>query len=437
VVREATEVRDEGHVVNMVGMVIEARGPNVTVGDHCEVLSADRKTSTPAEVIGFRKNRVLLMPLAECHGVGPGHLVVARGGQFMAQVGEHLLGRVLNGLGEPIDGQGALSGGERVSIHAQPNNPMERRAIADPLYTGVRAIDGLTTCGKGMRMGIFAGSGVGKSVLLGMMARNTSADVNVIALIGERGREVKEFVEHDLGPEGLSRSVVVAVTSDQSPVLRIHGAKLAATMAEYFARQGKDVMFMMDSVTRFAMAHREIGLAAGEPPATKGYTPSTFAALPKLLERSGIFGERGSITGFYTVLVEGDDMDEPVADHVRSILDGHVVLSRALSAQNHFPAIDVLTSVSRLMRQVCTPDQVKWSGQIRDVLATMAEAQDLINIGAYAAGSNPRIDRAIRCIDEVRTFLRQKVDEKTQPESMWAQLGAIVEKAASLSAKQV
>jgi len=312
---------------------------------------------------------------------------------------------------------------------------MERRSISEPLYTGVRAIDGLITCGKGVRMGIFAGSGVGKSVLLGMMARNTAADVNVIALIGERGREVKEFVERDLGPEGLSRSVVVAVTSDESPVLRVHGAKLAATLAEHFAREGKDVMFMMDSVTRFAMAHREIGLAVGEPPATKGYTPSTFAALPKLLERSGIFGERGSITGFYTVLVEGDDLDEPVADHVRSILDGHVVLSRALAAQNHFPAIDVLASISRLMRQVCSPEQVLWSGQIRDMLATMADAQDLINIGAYAAGSNPRIDRALRCIEEVRAFLRQRIDEKAHPEEMWAQLAAVVQKSSAPAAK--
>ncbi len=430
VVRETSEVRGEGHVVNMVGMVIESRGPSVTVGEHCEVLNADRSISTPAEVIGFRKNRVLLMPLAECHGVGPGHLVVARGTHFTAKVGPQLLGRVLNGLGQPIDGLGPLTGDERVSIHAQPNNPMERRAINEPLYTGVRAIDGLITCGKGVRMGIFAGSGVGKSVLLGMMARNTQADVNVIALIGERGREVKEFVERDLGPEGLSRSVIVAVTSDESPVVRIHGAKLAATLAEYFAKQGKDVMFMMDSVTRFAMAYREVGLAAGEPPATKGYTPSTFAALPKLLERSGIFGERGSITGFYTVLVEGDDMDEPVADHVRSILDGHVVLSRSLASQNHFPAIDVLGSVSRLMRQVCTPEQVKLGGQIRDTMATMADAQDLVNIGAYAKGSNPKIDKALLCIEDIRTFLRQKVDEKVSPEEMWAQMSRILQGAA-------
>ncbi|NTV53119.1 MAG: hypothetical protein HGA76_08935, partial [Candidatus Firestonebacteria bacterium] len=268
VVQDTAEVRDEGHVVNMVGMVIEARGPNVTVGDHCEVLSADRKTSTPAEVIGFRKNRVLLMPLAECHGVGPGHLVVARGGQFAAQVGEHLLGRVINGLGEPIDGLGAFPAGERVSIQAQPNNPMERRSISEPLYTGVRAIDGLITCGKGVRMGIFAGSGVGKSVLLGMMARNTSADVNVIALIGERGREVAEFLHRELGEEGLRRSVVVVATSDLASLIRIKASFMATTIAEYFRDRGMDVMLLMDSVTRLATAQREIGLAIGEPPTT-------------------------------------------------------------------------------------------------------------------------------------------------------------------------
>lgn len=419
-------VREEGRVTNIVGTVIEARGPAVTVGEQCDLLGSERQLLTRAEVIGFRKNRVLLMPLGERQGIGPGNVVVARGKHFTVQAGPQLLGRVVNGLGEPIDRLGPITGGEAVSIHAQPNNPMERKPITQPLYTGVRAIDGLLTCGKGMRMGIFAGSGVGKSVLLGMMARHTQADINVIALIGERGREVLEFVERDLGPEGLRRSVVVAVTSDESPVLRIHGALLAASVAEYFARQGRDVMFMMDSVTRFAMAQREIGLAAGEPPTTKGYTPSTFAALPKLLERSGIFGDRGSITGFFTVLVEGDDMDEPVADHVRSILDGHIVLSRALSAQNHFPAIDVLMSISRLARQITTPEQQEWMGRFRDTLATIAEAQDLVNIGAYAKGSNPKIDRALLIIDNLRSFLKQRIDEKVSPEDMWAQMKRFV-----------
>jgi flagellum-specific ATP synthase len=426
VVRESAEVRDEGRVTNIVGMVIESRGPAISVGEGCDILDQERHHITHVEVIGFRQNRVLLMPLGDRQGIGPGSLVIARGKQFMVKAGPALLGRVIDGLGEPIDGRGPISTDEKVALHAAPNNPMQRRPIDQPLYTGVRAIDSILTCGKGVRMGIFAGSGVGKSVLLGMMARHTQADVNVIALIGERGREVKDFVERDLGPEGLQRSVVVAVTSDQSPVLRIHGAQLAASLAEYFARQGKDVLFMMDSVTRFAMAHREVGLAAGEPPATKGYTPSTFAALPKLLERSGIFGERGSITGFYTVLVEGDDLDEPVADHVRSILDGHVVLSRPLAAQNHFPAIDVLHSVSRLTRQVCTAQQQEMAGRLRNYLATMADAQDLVNIGAYVKGSNPKIDQALALNEDLQNFLRQRLDEHGSPEEMWNRMAAIL-----------
>jgi flagellum-specific ATP synthase len=424
-IENASEVRSEGRVVNIVGTVIESRGPNLTVGEQCEIISADRH-ATWAEVIGFRENRVLLMPLGDHHGIGPGSRVIARGQSFAIQAGPHLLGRILNGLGHPIDAQGALGSGETLSIHGQPNNPMQRRTITSPLYTGVRTIDGFLTCGKGGRMGIFAGSGVGKSVLLGMMARNTQADVNVIALIGERGREVREFVERDLGPEGLKRSVVIAVTSDESPVLRIHGAQLAASIAEYFARQGKDVLFMMDSVTRFAMAHREIGLAIGEPPTTKGYTPSTFAALPKLLERSGIFGDKGSITGFYAVLVEGDDMDEPVADHVRSILDGHVVLSRSLFTQNHFPAIDVLSSISRLTKMVCTPEQTAWAGRLRDCLATVKDVQDLLNIGAYVRGNNPKIDQALNVVDAIERFLIQGMGEKTLPEEMWKRLAGIV-----------
>jgi len=426
-IKQATEVRAEGRVMNVVGTVIESRGPNVTVGEQCEILDATRHQAIRAEVIGFKDNRVLLMPLEDAQGIGPGNRVIAKGHHFTVQAGEHLLGRVLNALGQPIDGLGAITGGETVSIHARPNNPMQRRTISAPLYTGIRAIDGLLTCAKGGRMGIFAGSGVGKSVLLGMMARNTQADVNVIALIGERGREVREFVERDLGADGLKRSIVIAVTSDESPVLRIHGAKLAASVAEYFARQGKDVMFMMDSVTRFAMAQREIGLAIGEPPTTKGYTPSTFAALPKLLERSGIFGEYGSITGFYTVLVEGDDMDEPVSDHVRSILDGHIVLSRALFSQNHFPAIDILSSISRLNKQVCTAEQTEKAGIIRNNLATYQEAQDLVNIGAYVQGSNPQIDTSLRVIDAIKKFLRQGIYEKVQPQEMWKQMDIIVQ----------
>lgn len=430
-IQQTSEVRAEGRIVKIVGTVIESRGPSVTVGERCEIIDQNGEAHTWAEVIGFRENQVLLMPLGDARGIGPGSRVIAKGKYFTAQVGEHLLGRVINGLGQPIDGLGALCGGEAVSIFAPPNNPMQRQSIQAPLYTGIRAIDGLLTCAKGGRMGIFAGSGVGKSVLLGMMARNTQADVNVIALIGERGREVKEFVEHDLGPEGLKRSVVIAVTSDESPVLRIHGAQLAASVAEYFARQGKHVMFMMDSVTRFAMAHREIGLAIGEPPTTKGYTPSTFAALPKLLERSGLFGERGSITGFYTVLVEGDDMDEPVSDHVRSILDGHIVLSRALFSQNHFPAIDILNSISRLSKQVCSPEQREQANNIRDLLATYFEAQDLVNIGAYVQGSNPKIDTALKVIQPIKDYLRQGLTEKILPEAVWGGVNDIIQRLAT------
>jgi FliI/YscN family ATPase len=421
----AAMVRSEGRVENIVGTVIESRGPAVAVGEQCDIITNDQGASIRAEVIGFKQENALLMPLGEKQGIGPGNRVVARGWQFTVKVGKQMLGRVLNGLGEPLDGLGPWQEEARISIHGQPNNPMERRTIREPLYTGIRAIDGLLTCGKGGRMGIFAGSGVGKSVLLGMMGRNTAADVNVIALIGERGREVKEFIERDLGPEGLARSVVVAVTSDESPVVRIHGASLAASVAEYFARLGKDVLFMMDSVTRFAMAHREIGLAIGEPPTTKGYTPSTFAALPKLLERSGLFQAHGSITGFYTVLVEGDDMDEPVADHVRSILDGHVVLSRSLFAQNHFPAIDVLNSISRLSKEVLEPRRRALPGMIRDQIATVREAQDLINIGAYVRGSNPKIDQALSVIGQIEAFLKQDLSEHTAPESVWSDLERI------------
>ncbi|MCD4813471.1 FliI/YscN family ATPase [bacterium] len=427
-VTQTADVRTEGWVINIVGTVIESKGPNVTVGEQCEISDTKRRKTIRAEVIGFKDNRVLLMPLEDAQGIGPGNRVIGKGRRFAVHAGEGLLGRVLNGLGEPIDGLGAIVGGDPVEIHARPSNPMQRQTIDSPLYTGVRAIDGILTCAKGGRMGIFAGSGVGKSVLLGMMARNTEADINVIALIGERGREVREFVERDLGEEGLKRSVVIAVTSDESPVLRIHGAQLAASIAEHFARQGKHVMFMMDSVTRFAMAHREIGLAIGEPPTTKGYTPSTFAALPKLLERSGIFNEQGSITGFYTVLVEGNDMDEPVADHVRSILDGHMVLSRSLFSQNHFPAIDILPSISRLSKQVCIPENTRKAGVLRDNLATYQEAQDLVNIGAYVKGSNKKIDTALRVIDDIKVFLKQGMDEKTEHDAMWKQMAMIADK---------
>jgi flagellum-specific ATP synthase len=380
----------------------------------------------PAEVVGFRDSRALLMPLGELRGLGPGSLIRVRRDSASLAVGNELLGRVVDAMGHPIDGRPLPFMTREMPLYALPAGPMERSKIDSPLDLGIRSINGLLTCGQGQRLGIMAGSGVGKSVLLGMMARNTRADVNVIALIGERGREVREFIERDLGEEGLARSVVVVATSDQSPLLRMRGAFVATTLAEYFCAQGKKVLLMMDSVTRFAMAMREVGLAIGEPPATKGYTPSVFATLPKLLERAGSFRGAGSITGLYTVLVEGDDMNEPIADAVRSILDGHIVLSRTLAARNHYPCIDVLTSASRVMRDITSPLHQELAGRIREILATHKEAEDLINIGAYAAGSNPRIDQAIGKIEAVNRFLRQKMTEAIDLETTLAELQALV-----------
>jgi flagellum-specific ATP synthase len=349
-------------------------------------------------------------------GVNNDSLVVLRKKASTVEVGDALLGRVLDGRGVAIDGKGPLklaSGPyEERSLYQKPAHPLEREMITEPLDLGVRAINGLLTTGKGQRVGIMAGSGVGKSVLLGMMARHTAADVNVIALIGERGREVREFIERDLGPEGMKRTVVVVSTSDKSPLLRMRGAFLATTIAEYFRDQGKDVLLMMDSVTRFCMAQREIGLSLGEPPASKGYTPSVFAVLPKLLERSGMAPKKGSITGIYTVLADGDDMDDPIVDAARSILDGHIVLSRKIAARNHFPAIDVMSSASRVMRSVIDDAHLDWAGKIREWMATYASAEDLINIGAYARGSNPRIDQAVHAHERIQAFLRQGIEEK-------------------------
>ncbi|MEJ2200777.1 MAG: FliI/YscN family ATPase, partial [Desulfuromonadaceae bacterium] len=353
----------------------------------------------------------LLMPLGELRGLGPGSLIQVRRSSSTQRVGDGLLGRVVDALGEAIDGRPLPDLEHEMPIYALPAGPLQRSKIAQPLDLGVRAINALLTCGTGQRMGIMAGSGVGKSVLLGTMARFAQADVNVIALIGERGREVGEFIERDLGPKGLARSVVVVATSDQSPLLRMRGAFVATTIAEHFCAQGKKVLLMMDSVTRFAMAMREVGLAIGEPPTTKGYTPSVFATLPKLLERAGSFKSGGSITGLYTVLVDGDDMTEPIADAVRSILDGHIVLSRQLAARNHYPAIDVLGSASRVMRDIVSPEHLKRSGELREILATYREAEDLINIGAYVSGSNPRIDRSVAKIEAVNRFLRQEMGE--------------------------
>ncbi len=415
-----------GKVTRIIGLVVEGYCPQASVGSLCELIPADEGTPIFAEVVGFRDNQALLMPLGEIRGLGPGSLIRVIRQSATIQVGNSLLGRVIDGMEEPQDGQPAPLLTEEADLYALPKNPMMRQTISEKIDLGVRAINGLLTCGLGQRMGIMAGSGVGKSVLLGMMAKYARADVNVIALIGERGREVREFIERDLGPEGLARSVIVVVTSDQSPLLRMRGAFVATTIAEFFSNQGKNVLLMMDSVTRFAMAMREIGLAIGEPPTTKGYTPSVFATLPKLLERAGSFRGQGSITGLYTVLVDGDDMTEPVADSVRSILDGHIVLSRSIAAKNHFPAIDILNSASRIMREIVSTRHTELAGKARTLMANYTEAEDLINIGAYSKGANPNIDEAIDKIDPINNFLKQNYDETSTFEEALDNLGNLL-----------
>jgi flagellum-specific ATP synthase len=412
-------VRSTGKVSQILGLTIEGDGPVVDLGEHCYIKIRDLQQPLSAEVVGFKADKVLLMPLGDMTGIGPGCEITATGKKLQVEVGEGLLGRVLDGLGNPMDERGPLLSGNFYPLEAP--NPLTRHRITTPLAVGVKVIDGLLTCGRGQRIGIFSGSGVGKSTLLGMIAKNTEADINVIALIGERGREVRDFLERDLGPEGLARSVVIVATSDQPALVRLKGALVATAVAEYFRDQGYDVMLMMDSVTRFAAAQREVGLAIGEPPTTRGYTPSVFAILPRLLERSGT-AEFGSITGLYTVLVEGDDMNEPIADAVRGILDGHIVLSRDLAHLNHYPAIDVLASVSRLMIELASAEHLAAAGVLRGLLATYRENQDLINIGAYAAGSNSRIDTAIHMIDSINGFLCQTTDEKISYNDTIAQL---------------
>lgn len=400
-----------GKVVQIVGLVIECNGPNVSMGELCYVHSHFEDVEPlPAEVVGFREGYVLLMPLGETNGIGPGCQVISAQKVLQVKVGPELLGRVIDGLGNPIDGKGPILCQKEYPIQADPPAPLERPVIKDSLYVGVRAIDGLITMGQGQRIGIMAGSGVGKSTLLSMIARNTEADISVIALVGERGREVKEFIERDLGEEGLKRSVVVVATSDKPALVRIKGALTATAIAEYFRDRGRKVVLMMDSVTRFAMAQREVGLTVGEPPATRGYTPSVFALLPRLLERAGT-SAKGSITGIYTVLVDGDDMNEPIADAVRSILDGHIVLSRNIAAQNHFPAIDVLASVSRVMSAVVPKEHMEANRKLRALMAVYKEAEDLIHIGAYVKGSSPKIDEAVQKIDAINDFLCQGVFE--------------------------
>lgn len=400
-----------GRVVQVIGLTIEAEGIAPHLGEFCRIETSHGLI--PVEVVGFRKEHTLLMPLGEMSGVQPGSRVIANRSTFQAPVGLGLLGRVVDGLGNPIDGKGPLQIDKRVPLFSAAPHPLERRAIREAMGTGVRAIDGLLPVGKGQRMGIFAGSGVGKSSLLGMIARNATSDVNVIALIGERGREVREFIEQSLGEEGLARSVVVVSTSDVAPLIRIKGAWVATAIAEYFRDVLKlDVNFMMDSVTRFAMAQREVGLAVGEPPAMKAYPPSVFTMLPRLMERTGA-GVEGTITAFYTVLVEGDDFNEPISDAVRGILDGHMMLTRALAAENHYPAIDVLHSVSRLFGQLASADHQRAAALLRESLAVYEEAKDLVNIGAYVSGSNPRIDASLLLLPHIRAFLRQDVYEPT------------------------
>jgi flagellum-specific ATP synthase len=406
-------VRHHGRVNQVIGLVIESEGPAGSIGELCHVYTTTQGPAIPAQIVGFRENKVLLMPLGAMTGIHPGSHVVASGHPPTIGVGECLLGRVLNGLGSPMDQLGALHPEERVPVLNSPPNPLQRCRIREPIGTGIRAIDGLLTVGKGQRVGIFSGSGVGKSCLLGMIARYTSADVRVIALIGERGREVREFIERDLGEEALQHSVVVVATSDVPPLVRIQGALNAITIAEHFRNRGRDVLLLMDSITRFATAQREVGLAIGEPPATRGYTPSVFELLPRFLERSGTREGAGSITGLYTVLVEADDMNDPVADSSRSILDGHIVLSRELATQAHYPAVDVLGSVSRVMNDIVGEEHLEAAMMVRDLLAAYQESRDLIEIGAYTAGSNARVDMAIRFREGILRFLRQPMSEST------------------------
>ncbi len=418
-------VEKVGRVLDVTGLVIESEGPDVPLGQVCEISSDRHRQDFMAEVVGFRGNRVLLMPLEEVSGIHPGCQVVASPRGLRIPVGKQLLGRILDGLGNPLDTHEHLKADYEAFQSGGAINPLKRQRIQDVFETGVKALDTFVPVGVGQRLGIFAGSGVGKSTLLGMLARGGSSDVNVIALVGERGRELREFIEKDLGEEGMRKSVVIISTSDQSATMRIRAAKLAIRIAEYFRDGGKNVLFLMDSVTRLAMAQREIGLAVGEPPATRGYTPSVFSLLPRLLERSGM-GENGSITAFYTVLVEGDDMNEPVSDAVRGILDGHLVLDRKLATANHFPAIDVLESVSRLVRDICSEEELNLIGEARDLLALYRKNEDLINIGAYTLRSNPKIDRAIAKFPNLMTFLKQNSAESIARSDSFAQLRSIL-----------
>ncbi|MDD5456984.1 MAG: flagellar protein export ATPase FliI [Candidatus Margulisbacteria bacterium] len=400
----------QGRIIDVSGLVIGASGPLAPVGQICRILTKYEKRTIMAEIVGFREDKILLMPLGDMAGISPGDIVESTDDSLKIAVSEALLGRVLSGLGEPMDDKPPVEPEKMISIYGVPPNPLKRKRIKQSLGVGIKAIDGCLTIGRGQRIGIFAGSGVGKSTLLGMIARNTEADINVIALIGERGREVKEFIEGSLGEKGLQRSVVIVATSDQPALIRVKGAQTATAIAEYFRDKGKSVLLMMDSITRFSMAQREIGLTIGEPPTTKGYPPSVFALMPRFLERAGM-SDIGSITGIYTILVDSDDMNEPIADTARSILDGHIVLDRKIAAKNIWPAIDILNSVSRVMPEVVTPDHLKANYNLREMLATYRDAEDLINIGAYVDGSNPKIDKSKKMIDSIQNFLKQSVNE--------------------------
>ncbi len=420
-------IKLNGKITDVIGFVIVSVGPNVSLGEICTVIDRSGIEICESEVVGFKDGKVLSIALGEIHNISPSCQIVSTGKSFSVGVGDKLLGRVIDGFGNPIDGKGEIEFSSIRNSYREPPNPLSRKRIEMPLQTGVRAIDGLLTVGKGQRIGIFSGSGVGKSVMLGMIAKNTNADVSIIVLVGERGREVKEFIEKDLGEEGLKKSVIIVATSDKPSLARIKAAYIGTTIAEYFRDLGKDVVLMMDSVTRFAHAQREVGITIGEPPTTKGYTPSVFAVLPKLLERAGT-SSKGTITGFYTVLVDGDDMNDPIADSVRSILDGHIVLSRKIANKGQFPAIDPLQSVSRVMPDIVPPDHRSRAMEFNEVLSSYNEAEDLINIGAYVKGSNPQIDHALNKIQYLRSFLKQDMMEKAEYRDTINKLEKLIEK---------
>lgn len=411
IIKNTNPIREIGKVNEIIGLVIESDGPQSSIGDLCHIYKSYNEPPIWAEVVGFRQSKILLMPLGSMEGLQPGAIVVNTGGAMKIKVGEQLLGRVLDGLGRPLDNLGEINSQILYSTSSEGINPLKRRRITEPLSLGIKSVDGFSTVGKGQRLGIFAGSGVGKSTALAMMAKNTSADMNVIALVGERGREVREFIEKTLGVEGMKRTIVVAATSEQPSLVKIKAAHVATAIAEYFRDTGRDVLFMLDSITRISMAQREVGLAIGEPPATRGYTPSVFAQMPKLLERAGS-NEKGTMTGLYTVLVEGDDFNEPISDTARSILDGHILLSRELAHRNHYPAVDVLESISRVMPDVTSKEHQQAAGSLRNLLAVYKKNEDLINIGAYVKGSDSKCDKAIDMMDKINAFLQQEVSEK-------------------------